>query len=120
MAAFPSYASIMRDGYGEQREPALLRSEMESGPPKQARVRTRVMITRPVKVWLSSLADYQAFIAWFRDDIAEGADWFDWVDPVDGTTKSVRFVGGGITAVPAINATGGWFITGLQIEGWGA
>lgn len=119
MAAFPSYASIMRDGYGEQREPALLRSEMESGPARQAKVRSRVMVTRPIKVYLATNADYQAFITWFRDTINEGADWFDWTDPVDGVTKSVRFVGGGLSGSPLSAASGGWFVTGLQIEGWG-
>lgn len=119
MAAFPAYAKLLRDGFSERRESALLRSEMESGPAKQAKVRSRVMVTRPVRVMVNSLADYQAFIAWFRDTINEGADWFDWLDPVDNVTKSVRFVGGGMDAEPAAVINGPWFINGLRIEGWG-
>lgn len=119
MPVFPSYAKLLREGFSEQRESALLRTEMESGPPKQARVKSRVMVTRPVKIMLDNLADYQAFVEWFATDLAEGALWFDWADPVSGTTRQVRFVGGGLSAAPVAVVAGHWTIDGLRIEGWG-
>lgn len=119
MAAFPSYAKILRDGFGEQRETALMRTEMESGPPRQVKVRSRVLVSRPVRIFVETKADYLAFVSWFRDTLNEGADWFDWLDPVDGTTKSVRFAGGGMVGEPAGSVNTGWFISGLKLEGWG-
>lgn len=119
MPTFPSYAKILRDGFAVKRESALLRSEMESGPPKQAKVRSRVMIERPVRVIVETLADYNSFVTWFSTTINEGNDWFDWTDPVDGVTKAVRFVGGGLDASPAATTQGAWFFNGLKIEGWG-
>ena len=119
MPSLPSYAKILLEGFAEQRESALIRTEMESGPPKQARIKSRVMVTRPVQIRLDTLTDYKSFITWFRDDIHEGADWFDWVDPVSGTTKSVRFNGGSLDAAPVASTSSAWVIRGLKLEGWG-
>jgi hypothetical protein len=120
MAALPSYAKILLEGFGEQRESALLRTEFESGPPRQARIKSRVMITRPVQIRLETRADYLSFVIWFNNDIHAGADWFDWADPVTGTTQSVRFDGGGLEAFPVASITGAWVIRGLKMESWGA
>jgi hypothetical protein len=117
MATFPSYAKILREGFAEQRESALLRTEMESGPPRQTKIKSRVMITRPVKIYLDNKADYLSFETWFAVTINEGADWFDWLDPVSGTTKSVRFVGS-MTAAPLSALDGPWAVAGLSLEGW--
>ena len=119
MATFPSYAKILLDGFGEQRESALLRTEMESGPQKQVKIKSRVMVTRPVQIILPSKADYNSFITWYRDTINEGANWFDWLDPVSSSTKSVRFNGSGIDASPLALLNGHWVIRGLKLEGWG-
>lgn len=117
MATFPSYAKILQSGFSEQRESALLRTEMEDGPPKQARIKSRVMITRPVTILLQSRADYLAFIAWFSETIHEGADWFDWTDPVSGTVKSARFVSDVLQATPA-GGLSVWSVT-AKLETWG-
>lgn len=117
MPSFPSYAKLLADGYAEQRDSALLRTEMEDGPPKQARIRSRVMVTRPVTILLQSKADYQSFITWFSVDLDEGADWFDFTDPVSNTVKQARFVGEGLTAMPT-SALQVWTIS-AKIETWG-
>jgi hypothetical protein len=118
MASFPTYAKIMRDGYAEQRASALLRTEMESGPPKQAKIKSRVMVTRPVAILLDTQADYASFLTWYATTINEGADWFDYSDPITGTTLTARFVGGGFTAQPLAAATGPWRLQ-AQLESWG-
>lgn len=117
MATFPAYAKILQTGFAEQRESALLRTEMEDGPPKQARIKSRVMVTRPVTIQLQTKTDYQNFIAWFSTTINEGADWFDWTDPVSNTVKSTRFVSGTLEATPA----GGLRVWNIQaqLETWG-
>lgn len=119
MPSFPSYAKILLEGFAEKRESALIRTEMESGPPKQARIKSRVMITRPVTIRLDTLADYNAFCTWYRADLHDGADWFAWNDPISGTSKNVRFTGDGMDSSPLSASSSLWLIRGLKIEGWG-
>lgn len=115
---FPSYAKILFAGYSQQRESAVMRTEMESGPPRQAKVRSRVMLTRSVKIYFSSLADFQSFETWYSTDINEGASWFNFTDPVKGTTVLARFSSGGYTATPLIGGMNAWEVDG-KIESWG-
>ena len=117
MATFPAYAKILASGYAEQRESALLRTEMESGPPKQAKIKSRVMVVRPVNILIQSRADYLSFVDWFVEDLNEGSAWFDFTDPVTNTVKQARFVGGGLEATPQSGLTL-WTIP-LKIETWG-
>lgn len=119
MATLPAYVKILRDGYAEQRESALLRTEMESGPPRQTKVKSRVMVTRPVALLLDSKADYLTFLTWYGTTINQGADWFDFTDPVTGSTASGRFVGGGLSAVPMGALAGPWRVS-ASIETWSA
>lgn len=94
MPTWPSYAQIQLDGYAEQRESALQATEMDSGPPKLVRVKSRVMVRRPVAVRFNTRADYLAFIGWFQADIQHGALWFDWVDPLTRTSRQARIKDG--------------------------
>lgn len=94
MPSWPSYAHIQLDGYAEQRETALQATEMESGPPKLVRVKSRVMVRRPVAVRFDTRADYAAFIAWFQSDIKHGSLWFDWTDPLTRSPRQARIKDG--------------------------
>jgi len=114
----PSYCTILLNGYQEQRESALLRSEMESGPPKQAKVRYKVMNTRSVNILVDGLANYNLFKTWFSSDLSEGASWFTFTDPVTSSTVTARFVGGGFTATPLTGGLTAWQIN-AKIESWG-
>ena len=118
-ATLPSYVKIHASGFGEERESALIRTEMESGPPKQAKVRSRVMVNRPVNLLVSSKADYLTFITWFGSTINQGADWFNFTDPVDGTTKLARIKNGDIKARQGGTLTGPWLIN-CVLETWSA
>lgn len=113
----PAYVEILLDGFMEQRASALLRTEMEEGPPKQARIRSRVLVTRPATLRVRSRADYLNLVAWFSTTLHEGADWFDFADPVTQTVKQARFVGGGFDATPQ-SGLATWLIK-TQIETWG-
>lgn len=117
MATFPTYADILYNGYSKKRESALLRSEMDSGPPKQARIKQNVMEVHSVKIYVASNANFQLFESWYSSDISEGASWFDFVDPVTGSTKSARFKDGGYTATPMTPDMENWEIS-AQIEIW--
>ena len=118
MPTFPAYAKIELGSFGEKRDSAVLRTTMESGPPRQARINSRVMVTRSCTIWCDSKADYLAFVAWFKTTLQEGALWFDWTDPVSGTVKQARFVGEGLEAQTVNAAFGFWKMT-LKIETWG-
>lgn len=117
MATFPTYANILYNGYQKNRESALMRSEMESGPPKQARVKSNVMEVHNVKIYLASKANFLLFESWYADDIFDGASWFDFTDPITGNTIQARFRNGGYAATPMTADMENWEIT-AQIETW--
>lgn len=117
MATFPSYAQILYNGYSQKKESALLRTEMDSGPPKQAMVKSKVMIVRSVKIYLASKANFNSFETWYDTDLSNGALWFDFVDPVSGSTIQARFRDGGYTAQPMTPAMQDWEVS-AQIESW--
>ena len=117
--SLPSYAKILLSGYQHQRESALLRSEMESGPSKQVKVKSKVMVTRTCNIFLETLADFESFQAWYAGDLSEGALWFNYPDPVSKQTKIARFVDGGFTATPKANSQGSWIVQ-AKIESWGS
>ena len=115
---FPSYAKILFSGYSQQRESALLRTEMDSGPPRQAKVRSRVMVTRSCDLYFDSLSAFQSFEFWYANDLNEGVAWFNFTDPISGAAKQGRFVGGGYVATPLLGQSKAWKIS-LKIETWG-
>lgn len=116
-ATLPVYARIMFDSYSQKREPAVLRTDMESGPPRQAKIRSRVMLTRTVRIVIESLANFQAFETWFKEDIQYGSLFFNMRDPVSKTTVEARFVGGEYTARPLTGTLTLWQID-ASIESW--
>lgn len=54
----------------------LIRSELESGRARQRRRFTSVPEAVAIN-WLFTSTQARAFIAWFRDAITDGADWFE-------------------------------------------
>lgn len=118
MPAWPAYARIDLTGYARERGSAVVSMPMEGGPPKRARVRSRVLIAQPVTVWLDTHADYAAFHAWVDDEIAGGAAWFDWPDPVDGQVKQARLRGGEIAEETPVSPHLGMWRLALVLEVW--
>lgn len=116
--SLPSYAKILLEGFSQKRGSALLRSEMESGPPRQSKIKSRVMVTRSIVIRLASLEEFNLFETWYANDINEGAEWFSWNDPVSQSQKAARFVDGGYSASPVGDVGMGWKIS-AQIETWG-
>lgn len=117
MATFPSYAQILFKDFSQKKESALLRTEMESGPPKQAKIKSMVMIVRNVKIYLSSKADFNSFETWYDSELSNGASWFDFIDPVSGSVIQARFRDGGYSSQPMTADMQNWEIT-AQIESW--
>lgn len=119
MATLPSYVRILFDQYAEQKESGILRTEFENGPPRQAKFKSRTLKTRTAKLFIEPKANFLAFETWFADDLEQGALFFDFTDPVSGTTKQGRFVGGTYVAKPMSASLAQWEVD-CQIETWGA
>lgn len=115
MPTFPSYAKLHK--YPVKPESAVLRTEMESGPAKQAKIKSRVLVPRDMTCSLDSKADYLAFKTWIRIDIGQGSAWFDWADPEDGVTKPGRIVRGGVS-YRALNGALTLWEASFQLETW--
>jgi len=96
MATFPDYAGIVQDGYSEQADYGVLRTEMDGGVAKQRPRRSLPIVTRSVTIKVDSLARRLDFQAWLRDEVNGGTGWFDFRD-LDGEVKQARFVSGQIT-----------------------
>ena len=78
-------------GLRDQRQDARLRTEMDVGPAKMRRRHTAAVrnITATTLLTGTQRATFDTF---YKTTLSEGALAFDWVDPVDGTTTSFRFV----------------------------
>lgn len=118
MAAFPSYAKLLREGFARAPGPVVERSEMQSGPPKQRRNASRAMWRLPVRYLLATKADYVSFVTWFESTVQAGAAWFDWTDPLDGTVRQARIVGGAIDPQPQRKDQEIWIVA-FELEYWG-
>lgn len=87
------YGKLLLRDYGERPESAVLRTEMESGFAKQAKIRSKVPVFRPAVIDYSN-TEYSQFKTWFKDTLARGTNWFAWTDPQDGVSKQARIVRG--------------------------
>lgn len=120
MAAWPTYARL-EAAITETRESALLREAVESGPPKQRRTKSRVMITLAGTVLFRTAADYAAFMTWFATTIKHGQDWFDFVHPRTGAIVQARFVGGSeLGAGEYLRSRGSLIRQPVTLEYWSA
>jgi hypothetical protein len=117
MAAFPSYAVLLGQNYTETPDSAVQRTNMENGPPKQLKFKSRVIVTIAAVYALKSMTDYTNFVDWFRNTINFGADWFDWTDPKTGSTVTARIVNGQYSA-QAVNPDGSYWQLTMSIEYW--
>lgn len=97
MPAFPAYGELLLDGFGEQPETSLIRTEMETGPAKQAQVRSKQIVNMTVTYTYTS-AEFILWKAWRKNDIALGALYFDWRNPLTGNLVQARIPGGDYNA----------------------
>lgn len=93
MATLPSYVTILFDGFTEDFDPSVLRTEMERGVPKQRVINSKVLAEINCRILFESKADAASFEAWYFDTIKR-IGWFDMEHPRTGVTISARFKGG--------------------------
>lgn len=95
MTDWPTYAEVLLAGYGEEIEPAVERTEMERGVPKQRLLNTQVLRTLMISVLFRRAADAAQFERWYFDDLKRIA-WFSMRHPRTGETITARFQNGSI------------------------
>jgi len=117
MLDFPANLRQIAEDFGEKPESAVMRTEMESGPPKQRKRSSRQMVSRNVSYIAMGDSEYIGWKEWFAQT-GLGADWFRWLDPVDRQIKPARIVGGEYEAKVMTWATKAWRIS-FTIETWG-
>lgn len=113
------YGKLLLRDYGERPESAILRTDMESGPAKQAKVRSKVLVSRSVNIDYSN-TEYGQFKTWFNGTLGYGANWFYWTDPRDGGSKLARIVRGEYEAKAYVKSMGDelrWQVS-LTLESW--
>lgn len=88
--AFPTYGQILFNNNTGEPEPAVIRTDFESGPARQFKIKSRVTVVRSLSI-LYTPTELANFETWFRGSECEfGANWFDWTDYRDGATKQAR------------------------------
>ena len=90
----------MVSGFQQSPDFGMLVTQMDSGPDKQRPRNSIAIIQRTVQFIVDSLANRNAFEDWVRDALAGGSLWFNWPDPLRGTTKLARIVGGKVEYSP--------------------
>lgn len=94
MATFPTYATIAVEGYAEEADHGVLRTEMDSGIAKQRARWSMPIVTRSATIIVLSDADKEAFDEWVDDELMGGAGWFDFKVPRSSRIVQARIVGG--------------------------
>ncbi len=116
--AFPTYGTTLLAGFAGQPESVVSRTEFETGPAKQYKLKSQTGVRRDPAIQYSD-SEFASFESWFRGaECNWGAGWFDWTDPRDGQTKTARVFGGDYQYRSESSGEGGplhWVVT-LQLE----
>ena len=116
---FPSIGKLLLEGFGEEPGSSVERSEFENGAVKQTQTVSRVLVSQAVTMCFTA-AEYATFRAFWRNTLRRGADWFNWIDPRDGTVKLARIVGGKYSGQVFVESPGAplsWQVS-MQFEQW--
>jgi len=94
--AFPitgESAIAIQDGYGIEPSNPIIRTEMEGGPAKQRRRFSQATTAYPI-AWIFTQSEFADFETWHKDDIHDGADWFQLMlaNGQGVTEQTARFV----------------------------
>jgi hypothetical protein len=103
----------------EQGDSPVYRTPMEGGLPKQLAKSSRVLVVRSVKYFVKTKADKISWDTFVRTTLRNGADWFNWTDPVDTVVKLARIPNGKYRAEPWTPTLSHWHIS-FSIETWSA
>ena len=95
MADFPPSLPIaVQDGYTLEPVNPVIRTEMEGGPQRQRRRFTQASTFYNIK-WIFTLDEFATFEKWHKEDIYDGASWFNNLELLNGqgvTNQTARFI----------------------------
>jgi hypothetical protein len=116
MIIFPTYPQLtFDDGHKKVYESNVNRSEFESGHIRQVRRNGKAFVTRKLKYFLCSKSEQEQFELFYKNTLNYGANYFLWVDPVDGVKKRARIRNGSLE-IEAFNANYTSFLASFEIE----
>lgn len=69
MASLPSYCKVLADGYSEEVDPSIERTQMERGFAKQRIKNTFATVKLTIRVLIQGRANVLAFDSWYYDEI---------------------------------------------------
>lgn len=122
ITTFPDFATLAFEGQAYNPQSAVQRTQFADGSVRQHMYASRNLVRRPVTYTLCNAADFKAFVEWVRDDLARGARWFMWHDPVRerlGSTELTRArIVEGRVAYDAFEASLNTWIAKFEIEHW--
>lgn len=117
----PAYARLLFEGYSEEIDPPMSRTEFEDGYIRQDAKISRRRIVRSASLKLCSLEELQQFKCWLRDDLGNGAWWFLMYDVVEQRNLRCRFVSGSFRFTPRSQVqsqVGNVWVADCEIESW--
>lgn len=106
----PAYARMLLDGHQERADFGTQRAPMD-GLAKQRPRWSLPIVTRSVRLFVGRVEDRLAMDAFIRDELAGGALWFNFRDPVTGTTQRGQFIAESLQWTQ----DGGWWFLGAQL-----
>lgn len=95
MENFPEYVQIFLADYSEEFDPAVERTEMERGVPRQRVLNTHVLQLVNASILFRSKQDVEDFEAWYFNSLKR-ISWFNLKHPRTGQVVRARFQGGKI------------------------
>lgn len=105
LPVLPAYAQFVTDGYGEEFDPSVERTEMERGVAKERIINTDVIVELSGTLMFFSAAKQQAFMDWYFDTLGR-IGWFTMTDPRTGSTLTARFKSGALGKLSQVAS--GW------------
>lgn len=98
MAQLPNDVLVLLDGYSEEFEAGVIKTEMERGLAKYRVGQSRVVMTVSVSLVFETSASATAFDDWYFS-VVRRIGWFDWLDPRTNAMRTVRFKDGALGAL---------------------
>lgn len=119
-SSFPPYAQVLLDAFEQRATANVQRDEMEDGFVHQAPANSLTRYELPLVYRLASLTHKNAFEAWRRVTLANGALHFEWSDPADplgATLYRARIVKGEVSYKPVTSRFDDWQVS-FTLEYW--
>jgi hypothetical protein len=114
---FPTYTTVLTGSTQLNATPIINRTQMESGPAKQAPNQSYSFPQQQLYI-VFSVDQFEDFNTWFvdPDNGNYGASFFNWTDPQFSTTRSARIVGGAYGPVQPLTATSNYLVMQVTFE----